>query len=246
MLNDLLPTLIGHRGITSLAPENTLGGIRCAHRHGVRWVELDTTLLADGTPVISHDDDLDRLALRPERLSQLTSVRAADLNMAAHCFDWKQREPLPTLADTLALLNELEMGLNLEIKEFGLDPHWVVSRIAPELARFDPARLVISSFSEPLLEQCHALLPQFRRGLLTSRLPADWAQRLQALEAYSVHLQWQKVDAETVAQLHAAGYVVLCWTVNDLDAAQRLLQWGVASLISDRPQELAIRLAPGR
>ena len=55
--------IIGHRGAAALAPENTLAGIRKAKEHGLNWVEFDVTLLGDGTPVLSHDNHLERCTI---------------------------------------------------------------------------------------------------------------------------------------------------------------------------------------
>ena len=55
-----LPRWIAHRGGGSLAPENTLAGIRLAARLGYRAVEFDVMLSADGTPFLVHDETLER------------------------------------------------------------------------------------------------------------------------------------------------------------------------------------------
>jgi glycerophosphoryl diester phosphodiesterase len=55
-----LPRWIAHRGGGSLAPENTLAGIRLAARLGYRAVEFDVMLSADGTPFLIHDETLER------------------------------------------------------------------------------------------------------------------------------------------------------------------------------------------
>jgi glycerophosphoryl diester phosphodiesterase len=54
------PRLIAHRGGGALAPENTLAGLRTAASLGYRGVEFDVMLSADGTPVLIHDETLER------------------------------------------------------------------------------------------------------------------------------------------------------------------------------------------
>ena len=49
------PRVIAHRGGGTLAPENTLAGLRCGLAHGYRAVEFDVMLAADGVPVLMHD-----------------------------------------------------------------------------------------------------------------------------------------------------------------------------------------------
>ena len=55
-----LPRWFGHRGGGALAPENTLAGIRLAGRLGFAAVEFDVMLSGDGTPVLIHDETLER------------------------------------------------------------------------------------------------------------------------------------------------------------------------------------------
>ncbi|KEA64739.1 Glycerophosphoryl diester phosphodiesterase [Marinobacterium lacunae] len=234
-----LPLLIGHRGIPSLAPENTLGGVRKAHTLGTRWVELDTTLLADGTPVINHDADLDRLSDRSGVLHELNLQDLIGVDTAVHFSGWPCSEPVPTLAEMLALLASLDMGLNLEIKDHGLDAAYVVNRLAPVLNSFDADRLLISSFSEALLQQCRLQLPNIRIGLLVERLEAGWVERVKALGLFSLHCDWKGLDADILERAKALGLRVLCWTVNDRDVGMQLLARGVDGLITDCPQVFA-------
>ncbi len=52
--------LIAHRGMSSLAPENTLAAFSLCKEHNIQWFECDVDILKDGTIIVSHDDTLDR------------------------------------------------------------------------------------------------------------------------------------------------------------------------------------------
>ena len=52
--------IIGHRGYASRAPENTLVSLEAALRAGARAVEFDVHVASCGTPVVIHDETLDR------------------------------------------------------------------------------------------------------------------------------------------------------------------------------------------
>src|SRR5258708_643669 len=54
------PLVIGHRGFSAFAPENTLPAFHLALEAGVDLVELDYRQTADGELVVFHDPDLDR------------------------------------------------------------------------------------------------------------------------------------------------------------------------------------------
>ena len=73
----VLPQLaiVAHRGASTLAPENTLAAFTKARDLGVAAIESDVRLTSDGAFVLAHDDNLQRLTGRPEKI--------ADLDLAA-------------------------------------------------------------------------------------------------------------------------------------------------------------------
>lgn len=52
--------LFAHRGMSTLAPENTLSSFSLCKDKGIKWFECDIDILKDKTLVINHDDTLDR------------------------------------------------------------------------------------------------------------------------------------------------------------------------------------------
>ena len=67
-----LATIIGHRGIPTLAPENTLESFRLAFDQGADIVEMDVRLSRDNQVVVIHDRDLKRTTGVEKRVSELT------------------------------------------------------------------------------------------------------------------------------------------------------------------------------
>ena len=63
--------IIGHRGASAQATENTLAAFERAARDGADGVELDVLCCQTGEVVVFHDDDLSRLADRPDRVAGL-------------------------------------------------------------------------------------------------------------------------------------------------------------------------------
>jgi len=54
------PLVIGHRGASADAPENTIAAFELALEQGADGIELDVHLTADGQPVVIHDFTLER------------------------------------------------------------------------------------------------------------------------------------------------------------------------------------------
>ncbi|MGH7684561.1 MAG: glycerophosphodiester phosphodiesterase family protein, partial [Vulcanimicrobiaceae bacterium] len=108
-----------------------------------------------------------------------------------------------------------------------------VAREAAQLWRGRTAPL-LSSFSEEALTAARSAARELPRALLLAVVPPNWKDRAERLECLSVHVQHRALDAETVAAIKAAGFRIMAYTVNDLDRARTLVEWGVDSICTDR------------
>ncbi|HEY4721683.1 MAG TPA: glycerophosphodiester phosphodiesterase family protein, partial [Anaerolineae bacterium] len=66
------PAVIGHRGASAAAPENTLAAFNLAVLLGADAVELDAKLSKDDVPVVMHDPTVDRTTDGRGRVADLT------------------------------------------------------------------------------------------------------------------------------------------------------------------------------
>ncbi|MEQ6887495.1 glycerophosphodiester phosphodiesterase family protein [Halomonas sp. CS7] len=234
-----LPRLIAHRGLSAQAPENTLAAVRAAHAAGVGWVELDVQLLGDGTPVIWHDAGLRRCSDRRGRLADLDLAAARRLDAGGWFGEAFKGEPMATLEAMLALLDELDMGVNLELKvNRGRDPRALVAAALPAVMEaLPPARRLLSSFNDAALAHTRALAgPEaLSLGVLFEGVGRAWRSRCEAVEACSVHADWKRLKAPRAREVSEAGYRLLCYTANDPAAFAPRWAWGVDAVISDDP-----------
>jgi len=154
-------------------------------------------------------------------------------------------EPVPTLAETLALMRHLEVGLLLEVKapelypgiereivaELRRDPWWL--RPAPPTQAH---RLVIQSFNWESMHRSQQLLPRIPHGLLgrvdEADIPeyAEWADQ--------INPGFTTIDAAYVQAVHDAGLEVFVYTVNDPDDMRAQIANGVDGIISNYPDVL--------
>ena len=78
-LSNAVPFIIGHRGAAGLVPENTIVSLRRANIEGASWVEFDVMLSADGTPVLFHDDFVNRTTNGRGALAKLSLKKISHL-----------------------------------------------------------------------------------------------------------------------------------------------------------------------
>ncbi|MFJ5381923.1 glycerophosphodiester phosphodiesterase family protein, partial [Cupriavidus sp. CER94] len=62
--------------------------------------------------------------------------------------------------------------------------------------------------------------------------------RLRRLDCVALDSNHRELDAKVIADAHAAGFKVLCYTVNDRSRAQDLLSWGLDGLITDAVDQI--------
>ncbi len=225
-----LPRWFAHRGGGCLAPENTLAGIRLAARLGFKAVEFDVMLSGDGTPVLIHDERLERTTNGVGHVCETSDAQLFSLDAGAG-------EPIPRFEEAALLCRQLGLLANVEIKPatgFELPTAETVARLTGELWRDAPVQPLISSFSPAALEIARDLAPQIRRGILFELVPADWLAELRRLRAVSLHCAGDLLTDTVLAEASTEGIPVLCYTVNAEKQAKNLLERGVSAMFTDR------------
>ena len=229
------PHVVAHRGGGSLAPENTLAGVRFAAEAGFRGVEFDVMLAGDSTPVLIHDETLSRTTDGSGEVAGTPYAALARLDAGAWKGERWRGEPVPAFADAARLCRRLGLWSNVEIKPargFERETGAAVARLAAEVWRDAPAQCLLSSFSADALEAARDAAPQLARGYIV-RAAGDRGGVLERLGCVSLHCKHLLLDETQVRALRAQGIAVLCWTVNDPADARRLLGWGVDGVITD-------------
>jgi len=223
------PRMVAHRGGGALAPENTIAAIRMGAALGFRGVEFDVMLAGDGTPVLIHDETTERTTGVKGEVALLPYSRLAAL-------DAGRGERIPRFEEAAQVCRGLALWANVEIKPAQGHERVTgetVARMTRALWRGAVLPPVLSSFSTAALEAARGAAPELPRGYLVDDLPPDWQSTAERLGCVSVHCNHAKLTQYKAETIRAAGYALACWTVNDLEAAERLRGWGADCLITD-------------
>jgi glycerophosphoryl diester phosphodiesterase len=223
------PRIVAHRGGGALAPENTLGAIRLGASLGFRGVEFDVMLAGDSTPVLIHDETL-------ERTTGVRGEVAATPYASLAKLDAGKGERIPRFEDAAELCRSLGVWANVEIKPaagYERATGEAVARAARELWRGAALQPVLSSFSVAALEAARQVAGDATIGYLVDQIPPDWHEAMRRLDCISLHCNQEKLTRESAQEVRSAGYGLLCWTVNDPAVARRLFGWGVDCLVTD-------------
>lgn len=237
------PRILAHRGGGTLAPENTLAGVRAGMRHGFRAIEFDVMLARDGVPVVMHDPYLGRTVNGSGKVSDYDAAELAAMDAGSWLGPAWVGEPVPLFVEFAQFCKAHGVWMNIEIKPapgFERATGETVARIAAamfadELAAGVPARApLLSSFSPDSLEAAMAAAPQLPRACLMDELAPDWEARARAVNAVAIHINQRHLDPGQAAAIKAAGLGLFCYTVNDPARARTLLDWGVDGFCTDR------------
>lgn len=236
-----LPGVIGHRGAAAYAPENTFEGIWEAARRDARWVEVDAKLTGDGVVILMHDDTLDRTTSGHGPVAQATAGEIGLLDAGSWFGAAWRGARVPRLADALALMIEMDMRANIEIKPCPGREIETAQAVAEIVQRCWPASRpwpLLSSFSRASLSRAQAAAPHLPRGFLIWEFVADWAAAAAALDCVSIHCADQHLTPPWADGIRKAGFGLAVYTVNDPVRALELRAWGVQCLITDRPDTI--------
>ncbi len=153
-----LPLIIGHRGASREAPENTLESFRLAWDQGADGIEADFRLTADGRIVCMHDATTWRttdgnLNIAESTLEELRRLDAGIWKGAA----WSGAV-IPTLDDVLVAMPQGSWFF-IEIKS-GAE---IIAPLEDVLRRSgaSPQRIRFLSFSAPLITELKQRLPEW-------------------------------------------------------------------------------------
>jgi len=236
-----LPRVIGHRGAPKRAPENSLAAFAEAKRLGAPWVELDVQLSRDLVPVVFHDDRLERTSNGEGRLIERDSAYLRQLDVGSWFGPEFKAERLPTFEAALQLLIELGLGLNIEIKaEDDRGALTAEKGLVPALALWPADRQppLVTSFSRNAIQAARRVAPNWPRGLVSHHWPEDLAEVTAKFGLSTLHVATESVRPDRITQAKALGLEVMAYVVDDPQKAHQLWNWGVASVFSDRPDQL--------
>ncbi len=232
------PLVIGHRGASAHAPENTLAAFRRTVELGADAVELDAKLTADQKVVVIHDQTVDRTTGVHGVVNQMTLSQIKKLD-AGSFFDAEfTGEPIPTLEEVFFEVGQ-HTYINIELTNY-TSPNDPLPDLVSELVLKHEMqdRVIFSSFNTRNLWRIRRLLPKTPVAILTTagstkRIIPGLLGRLASPRF--VNHYFTDVNQRFVTVEHGRGRKINVWTVNDPIEMKRLFNLGIDGIITDDP-----------
>jgi glycerophosphoryl diester phosphodiesterase len=234
--------IIGHRGASAYAPENTLAAFNKALALGCRYLEFDVMVTADGEPFIFHDDNLKRTTNGQGDVGLVTAEYLRSLDAGRWFSRQYRNERIPPFDEVLKWLIHCNVQANIEIKPYPGTAEQTTIAVLSQLNRYwpeDKPLPLVSSFDLAALTLCRSLAPELPLGLLLDKWDEEWLKKAKELQCVSIHYNKRALTAARARAVKEQGYGLLVYTVNRKRQAKKLFEWGVDAIFSDYPDLLA-------
>ncbi|WP_320129560.1 glycerophosphodiester phosphodiesterase family protein [uncultured Sphaerochaeta sp.] len=236
------PMLFGHRGYSSIAPENTLSAFAMCVERGIPGVELDVHLCKTGELVVVHDSNLKRVSGQDVIVEELTFQELRKIDVGSHKGSAYEGEQIPLLSELFRTCSD-KLYYDIELKASDIKNHGLEQKTWETICAFDLEKnCMISSFNPISLRRFNTLT---HFALPTAVIYSDgegvprifrhgWGRHI----ARCNYLKPDKaqVTNQTMEKFHTKkGYPICSWTVNSKEDAKTLLDMGVEGIISNNP-----------
>jgi glycerophosphoryl diester phosphodiesterase len=234
------PLVIAHRGASADAPENTIAAFELAIADGADGIELEVQLSRDDQPVVIHDVTLDRTTngVGPVRDRTVRELKRLDAG------GWHgppfQGQRIQMLQEVLERFRD-RTRFWIELKGGSHPDQGIEEKVVSMVEVYDVVqRTLVLSFDRQALDRIRRLNSEVQLGILAAGptgalIPSETTVHAICPAAYLI-------TERGIAEIRQAGLDCYVWTVNEPTQMDRLVQWGVSGIITDRAGLLRTRL----
>jgi glycerophosphoryl diester phosphodiesterase len=252
------PLIIGHRGASKVAPENTLAAFERALADGADGIEFDVRLARDNVPVVIHDATLKRTAATTAHLdAPIAALSSSELStidvgswfnrrFPARAEASYARETVPTLARVFDSIAPHCRTLYVELKCESADITNFAEKVVTEVrAHGLEERVVIESFALAAITEVKRIAPELRTAAAFERhlrrpmpAPRTLLRQARACRADELALARTLVSRRMVEAARACELPIPVWTVDHPSWVGRASALGLRAIITNDPARL--------
>lgn len=226
-------TLVAHRGMRSVAPENTTASFAEAGKHGYWGAECDVYRTKDGVWIISHDSHTYRMMDKSAFIEKKTYEELMDMNVDNGVnIDKYEDLKICSLEEYLDICKKYNMTPVIELK--GKNNTEYYSEIVELANQFEVNPVYISFHIENL--QTMRRLTQCKMYYLVQKISEDDIQDAKSIENCGIDFNGNKdknFKSDIIKKCQDAGLELGAWTINEEDALQKLEQYDITLITTD-------------
>ncbi len=232
---------VGHRGIPSKAPENTIEGSLTAYEQGANVIELDVYLTTDGHVVVMHDGTTGRTCNADLAVENSTLAQLKELYVNKGYESGKYSEcRIPTLEEYLETFKGKDCSLFIEIKS---SKRAIIAATKALVDEYDMyGQCTVITFHETILSYMREDWPEMHGGLLCGDLmtgttaEAGLRNAMNTVGKYNATINPSSggYDGADMRAALQRGISIYPWTFRgDFSVYQPYFLWGYSGLTGD-------------
>lgn len=224
--------MVAHRGVSGLETENTNAAFVAAGNRSYFGVETDVHKTRDGKYIIIHDDWTGRVGIDQMHVEETTYDTLRGL-LLCQTDGVKGRTDIrmPALSEYITICRDYGKTCVLELKNaFTKEEIAEIVAIIKDLGYLDG--VIFISFCLENLIALREMLPAQPIQWLTGSADDGVIEKLLTYHL-GLDVAYPALTEERVQTLHGKGIEINCWTVDNLQDAQRLIGWGVDYITSN-------------
>ncbi len=231
--------IIGHRGASTEAPENTLAANDLAFQQKADGVEVDVRLTKDNQLVCMHDKSVFRTAGKKNLIKESTLKQLKSLDVGKWKGEKWSGEAIPSLHEVLSEI-PIDKKIFIEVKEGieTIDP--LIETI--QKSKLDPKYISVISFHQEVVKRVKQAMESLTVNFLIAFSgPKKFSDKAVLLKLLELNLDG--VGAENHSRLsHNFVDLILeknkkvhVWTVDDIQLAKKYKEMGLSSITTNVP-----------
>ena len=229
--------ILGHRGASAVALENTALAFKKAIAFGADGIELDIHLSADDKLVVMHDEKVDRITDGKGYIKDMSLAKLKKLNIKNTKTKDNNFGKILTLKEALELVKECSL-INIELKNSFIYYQNIEEKAIKVVKEFGiENKVIFSSFNHYSVKKIKDLKENYKTGILyMASLYKPW-EYAKKLGVDMVHPYYQSVDKEMVYDCHKNDIKVVVFGANNKKDLVKLIEANVDVIITDFPKK---------
>ena len=239
--------VVAHRGLCGIEPENTVSAFIAAGNRSYFGIECDVHVTKDGKFVVIHDSATGRVSatdinveestfeeVRKVLLDNISRTERVELGDDVHFSD-RSDLVIPEMHEYIKVCKKYGKKCVLEIKN-KMEPHYI-EKMIEEIRKLDYLENVIfiGANIENLIEVRRILPEQKIQCLVAIHYNPYGKELLDILNKYSFDLDmyYKLLTKEIIDEVHAKGHIVNCWTLDEKEEAEKMVELGVDQITTN-------------
>lgn len=230
---DAQVTLVAHRGMRSVAPENTSASFDEAGKHGYWGAECDIYMTKDGKWIVSHDINSYRMMDKTANIEKKTYDELMEMSVdnGSNIENYSNLK-FCSLEEYLQICRQYDMVAVIELKGKNNTEHY--DKIIDLVNQYG-VKAVYISFQFENLQKIRALTDA-QVYYLVQEIKEEDIELAKTLENCGIDFNGNKeknFETDIIDKCQKEGLPLGAWTINTLESMERLTNKGITLITTD-------------